>query len=81
MALQIAWLNRRYREKSVFFALLEAPGMDIAAFPPCNVGEGFLFYRHEDGIWSVAHITCREAYRDVHVIQVLLSQQFPQQRK
>jgi hypothetical protein len=34
MGLQIAWLNRRYRQKSVSFVLLNVPGLDIAAFPP-----------------------------------------------
>ncbi|KAL2127440.1 hypothetical protein VTI74DRAFT_10744 [Chaetomium olivicolor] len=65
MALQVAWLNRRYREESVYFALLDVPDMDIAAFPPCNVGESFLFYRHHDGIWSAAHITRQEAGDEV----------------
>ncbi|KAL2015083.1 hypothetical protein VTK56DRAFT_6333 [Thermocarpiscus australiensis] len=57
MALQIAWLNRRYRNEGVYFALLNTPGMGIAAFPPHNVEKGFLFYQHHGGIWSVAYIT------------------------
>ncbi|KAK4233951.1 hypothetical protein C8A03DRAFT_19069, partial [Achaetomium macrosporum] len=65
MALQIACLNRRYRDERVYFALLNAPGMDIAAFPPHDVDEGFLFYQHQDGIWSVAHITRQEAEDEV----------------
>ncbi|KAL2015040.1 hypothetical protein VTK56DRAFT_6432 [Thermocarpiscus australiensis] len=66
MALQIAWLNRQYQPKQkqannegVYFALLNTPGMDIAAFPPHDVEEGFLFYQHHGGIWSVAYITRR----------------------
>ncbi|KAJ4307319.1 hypothetical protein N0V88_000702 [Collariella sp. IMI 366227] len=39
VALQIAWLNRQYLNKSVYFALLDAPGMGIAAFPPHEVDE------------------------------------------
>jgi hypothetical protein len=49
----------------VYFALLDVPGIDIAAFPPREVDEGFLFYRHQDGIWSVAHITRQEAEDEV----------------
>ncbi|KAJ4288304.1 hypothetical protein N0V88_007342 [Collariella sp. IMI 366227] len=50
VALQIAWLNRQYRMKSMYFALLDAPGVGISAFPPHEVDEGFLFYQHQDGI-------------------------------
>jgi hypothetical protein len=50
MALQIAWLNQRYREKSVYFTLLDVPDMDIVAFTAPNIGEGFLFYRHQNGM-------------------------------
>jgi hypothetical protein len=49
----------------VYFALVNAPGKDIAAFPPQDVNEGFLFYRHQDGIWSVAHITRHERKDEV----------------
>jgi hypothetical protein len=65
MALQIAWLNWRYRDKRVYFALLGAPERDIAAFPPHDVDEGFLFYQHRGGIWSVAHITRHEPKDEV----------------
>ncbi|KAL2015272.1 hypothetical protein VTK56DRAFT_5928 [Thermocarpiscus australiensis] len=40
MALQIAWLDRRYHEKSVYFALLNVPGMDIATFHPTTLITG-----------------------------------------
>jgi hypothetical protein len=49
----------------VYFALLGAPGRDIAAFPPHDVDEGFLFYQHRGGIWSVAHITRHEPKDEV----------------
>ncbi|KAK4031522.1 hypothetical protein C8A01DRAFT_42038, partial [Parachaetomium inaequale] len=53
MALQIAWLNDRYRSQSVYFALLGAPGLDLEAFPAPQVKKTFLFLQHQ-GIWSVA---------------------------
>jgi hypothetical protein len=40
----------KYRDKRVYFALLGALRRDIAAFPPHDVDEGFLFYQHQGGI-------------------------------
>jgi hypothetical protein len=58
MALEIAWLNDRYRDKSVYFALLGAPGLDLEAFPAPQVKKTFLFQQHQ-GIWSVACVKRR----------------------
>jgi hypothetical protein len=65
MPLQTAWLNWQYQNERAYFALLDAPGRDIAAFPPDDVDEGFLFYQHQDGMWSVAHITHYEPKDEV----------------
>ncbi|KAL2016048.1 hypothetical protein VTK56DRAFT_4314 [Thermocarpiscus australiensis] len=53
MALQIAWLNRRYYNRYTWFALLDAPDLDVTAFQVPRVHKTFLFHEHQ-GIWSVA---------------------------
>ncbi|KAJ4286022.1 hypothetical protein N0V88_008137 [Collariella sp. IMI 366227] len=59
MALMVACLNHQYRGNSVYFALLDTPGMDTATFPAPDVDKVFLFYRHDNGFWSVACIARR----------------------
>ncbi|KAK3898541.1 hypothetical protein C8A05DRAFT_37875 [Staphylotrichum tortipilum] len=58
MALEIAWLNNRYRDEGVYFALLRAEGLDLEAFPAPQVKKTFLFHQHQ-GIWSVACVKRR----------------------
>lgn len=58
MALEIAWLNDRYRDQGVYFALLRVQGLDLEAFPAPQVKKTFLFHQHQ-GIWSVACIKRR----------------------
>jgi hypothetical protein len=59
MALMVACLNHKYRGESVYFALLDTPGMNTAAFPAPDVDKVCLFYRHNNGFWSVAYIARR----------------------
>ncbi|GAB1312092.1 hypothetical protein MFIFM68171_02302 [Madurella fahalii] len=57
MALQIAWLNRRYNPKA-FFGLLNAQGLDVTACTVPKVEDTFLFHRNDvDKVWSVAHFS------------------------
>ncbi|KAH6614535.1 hypothetical protein B0J18DRAFT_439596 [Chaetomium sp. MPI-SDFR-AT-0129] len=56
MALMVACLNHRYRGNSVYFALLDTPGMDTTTFPVLDVDKVFLFYHHGNSFWSVAYI-------------------------
>lgn len=58
MALEIAWLNDRYRGQGAYFALLGAPGFDLEAFPAPQIKKTFLFHQHQ-GIWSVACVKRR----------------------
>ncbi len=58
IALQIAWLNDRYRDQGVYFALFRAQGLDLEAFPAPQVKKTLLFYQHQ-GIWSVAYVKRR----------------------
>ncbi len=60
MALEIAWLNDRYRGQGVYCALLGVQGLDLEAFPAPQVKKTFLFHQHQ-GIWSVA---CVERWTD-----------------
>jgi hypothetical protein len=56
MALMVACLNHKCRGKSVYFSLLNTPGIDTATFLAPDVGKVFLFYRYDNGFWSVAYI-------------------------
>ncbi|KAK4148886.1 hypothetical protein C8A00DRAFT_38522 [Chaetomidium leptoderma] len=49
MTLMAACLNHQCRGNSIYFALLNTPGMDTATFPTPDVDKMFLFYRHENG--------------------------------
>ena len=44
----VACLNHKYRDKRVYFALLNTPGIDIATIPTLDVDKVFLFYRHNN---------------------------------
>ncbi|KAL2132402.1 hypothetical protein VTI74DRAFT_3879 [Chaetomium olivicolor] len=59
MALMVACLNHRYRGKNVYLALLDPPGLDLAAFPPFPRNNLFLF-RQYHGVWSAAWLRKRE---------------------
>ncbi|KAK4238380.1 hypothetical protein C8A03DRAFT_33623 [Achaetomium macrosporum] len=55
MALMVACLNHHYRDYSVYFALLNAPGLDLRAYPPYPRNSIFVFHQH-GGLWSTAWI-------------------------
>ncbi len=47
MALEIVWLNNRYRSQNVHLVLLRAAGWDINAFTVPHVKKTFLFHQHQ----------------------------------
>ena len=55
MALQISWLNSRYRGQGAYFALLDEPGLGLETFPVPDGYLVFLFRRHQQ-VWSVARV-------------------------
>lgn len=56
MALMVACLNRHFDNRRAYFALVDAPGLDIAAFPAqAHHKEIFIFHQHND-VWSVAYV-------------------------
>lgn len=59
MALMVACLNHRYRGNSVYFALLDTPGMDTTTSQIRDVDKVILFYHHGNSFWSVAYIARR----------------------
>ncbi|KAL2257851.1 hypothetical protein VTK26DRAFT_9082 [Humicola hyalothermophila] len=59
VALMVACLNHHYRDYSVYFALLNAPGLDLRAHPPYPRNSIFVFHQH-GGLWSTAWIDWTE---------------------
>ncbi|KAK4148658.1 hypothetical protein C8A00DRAFT_38764, partial [Chaetomidium leptoderma] len=59
MALMVACLNRHFRNGRVYFTLVDAPGLDMAAFPAQAHHEEVVIFHQHDYVWSVAYVNRR----------------------
>ncbi|KAL2016472.1 hypothetical protein VTK56DRAFT_3493 [Thermocarpiscus australiensis] len=54
MALMIGWLNWRYKNRAVYFGLLNEPGMGMDSVDMPEATKQFFLFHRLNGIWSVA---------------------------